>query len=149
MRAVIQRVKSASVSVEGEKVASIGRGLVVLLGVGINDTERDAAWLADKTANLRIFEDVEGKINLSALEVGGQALVVSQFTLYGDARKGRRPSFTDAAPPDKADDLYRRYVELLEKSGIEVQTGRFRARMLVTIENDGPVTILLDTAERA
>jgi len=149
MRAVIQRVKSASVSVEGEKAASIGRGLVVLLGVGLNDTEQDAAWLADKTANLRIFEDAEGKMNLSALETGGQALVVSQFTLYGDARKGRRPSFTDAAPPDKADDLYRRYVELLEKSGIEVQTGRFRARMLVTIENDGPVTILLDTAERA
>ena len=149
MRAVIQRVKSASVSVEGEKAAGIGRGLVVLLGVGLNDTEQDAAWLADKTANLRIFEDAEGKMNLSALETGGQALVVSQFTLYGDARKGRRPSFTDAAPPDKADDLYRRYVELLEKSGIEVQTGRFRARMLVTIENDGPVTILLDTAERA
>jgi len=146
---VIQRVKSASVSVEGEKAAGIGRGLVVLLGVGLNDTEQDAAWLADKTANLRIFEDAEGKMNLSALETGGQALVVSQFTLYGDARKGRRPSFTDAAPPDKADDLYRRYVELLEKSGIEVQTGRFRARMLVTIENDGPVTILLDTAERA
>ena len=147
MRAVIQRVRSASVSVDEEVVGRIGRGLVVLLGVGLNDTEREAAWLADKTANLRIFEDDEGKMNLSLLDVGGQALVVSQFTLYGDARKGRRPSFTDAAPPEKADDLYRRYVEFLEKAGIKVQTGRFRAKMLVSIENDGPVTLILNTAE--
>ena len=147
MRAVIQRVRSASVTVDEEVVGSIGRGLVVLLGVGLNDTEREAAWLAEKTANLRIFEDDEGKMNLSLLDIGGQALVVSQFTLYGDARRGRRPSFTDAAPPEKADDLYRRYVECLENARIGVQTGRFRAKMLVSIENDGPVTLILDTAE--
>lgn len=145
MRAVIQMVRSASVTADGEVVGSISRGLVVLLGVGVGDTEQDAAWLAEKTANLRIFEDGQGKMNLSLLDVGGQALVVSQFTLYADARKGRRPSFTDAAPPDKADYLYQRYVELLEKCGVRVQTGRFRAKMLVTIENDGPVTLLLDT----
>jgi len=147
MRAVIQRVRSASVSVDGELVGSIGKGFVVLLGVGMNDTERDAAWLAEKTANLRVFEDAEGKMNLSLLDIGGEALVVSQFTLYGDTRKGRRPSFTEAAPPDKADDLYQRYAEALGKCGVNVQTGQFRARMLVTIENDGPVTLLLDTAE--
>jgi len=147
MRAVIQRVRSASVTVDEEVVGSIGRGLVVLLGVGLNDTEREAAWLAEKTANLRIFEDDEGKMNLSVLDIRGQALVVSQFTLYGDARKGRRPSFTDAAPPEKADDLYRRYIECLEKERIGVQTGWFRAKMLVSIENDGPVTLILDTAE--
>ena len=154
MRAVIQRVRSASVSVEGEAAGPpkprrrrIGRGLVVLLGVGVNDTEREAAWLADKTANLRIFEDAEGKMNVSVLDIGGQALVVSQFTLYGDARKGRRPSFTDAAPPEKADELYRLYVDLLKEHGVEVQTGEFRAKMLVSIENDGPVTLILDTAQ--
>ena len=145
MRAVIQRVRSASVSVDEEVVGRIGRGLVVLLGVGLNDTEREAAWLADKTANLRIFEDAEGKMNLSILDIGGQALVVSQFTLYGDARKGRRPSFTDAAPPEKADELYTCFVDHLKKAEIEVQTGRFRAKMLVSIENDGPVTLILDT----
>jgi len=160
MRAVIQRVRSASVSVERETAGPpksrtlsgrrrIGRGLVVLLGVGVNDTEREAAWLADKTANLRIFEDAEGKMNLSVLDIGGQALVVSQFTLYGDARKGRRPSFTDAAPPEKADELYRLYVDLLKEHGVEVQTGEFRAKMLVSIENDGPVTLILDTAQPA
>lgn len=147
MRAVIQRVRSASVSVDGEEVGRIGRGLVVLLGVGSSDGERDAAWLADKTANLRVFEDAEGKMNLSILDSGGDALVVSQFTLYGDVRKGRRPSFTDAAPPETADTLYERYVELLTNFGIGVQTGRFRARMLVSIENDGPVTLILDTDE--
>lgn len=147
MRAVIQRVKSASVSIKGDSPRCIGRGLVVLLGVGLDDTEKDAAWLADKTANLRFFEDAEGKMNLSALDIGGEALVISQFTLYGDARKGRRPSFIEAAPPDKADDLYRKYIELLEKSGLKVQTGWFREKMLVNIENEGPVTILLDTAE--
>jgi D-tyrosyl-tRNA(Tyr) deacylase len=148
MRAVIQRVKSASVSVEGKVVGSIGHGLVVLLGVGVDDTEQEAAWMADKTANLRIFEDLEGKMNLSVLDVGGEALVVSQFTLYGDARKGRRPSFTEAAPPDKADELYRRYAELLENSGVKVQTGVFRAKMLVEIQNDGPVTLILDSGDR-
>ena len=147
MKAVIQRVRSASVNVEGETVGSIGRGLAVLLGVGMEDTEREAARLADKTANLRIFEDADGKMNLSVLDVGGEVLVVSQFTLYGDAKKGRRPSFTEAAPPEKADELYRRYVELLEGYDVHVRTGRFRAEMLVTIENEGPVTILLDTAD--
>ncbi len=146
MRAVIQRVTSGTVSVEGRVVGQIGRGLVVLLGVGKSDTEREAAWLADKTANLRIFDDDEGRMNLSVLDVGGAALVVSQFTLYGDARKGRRPSYTEAAPPEKADALYQRYVELLESSGLLVQTGQFRATMSVEIQNDGPVTILLDTA---
>ena len=147
MRAVIQRVRSASVSVEGEGPRSIGRGFVVLLGVGANDSERDAAWLAEKTANLRVFEDSEGKMNLSLLDVGGEALVVSQFTLYGDTRKGRRPSFTEAAAPEKADELYRGYVDFLEKCGVKVQTGWFGAKMLVSIENDGPVTLLLDSAE--
>lgn len=146
MRAVIQRVRSGSVLKDGETIARIGRGFVILLGVNVNDTECEATWLAEKTANLRVFEDPEGKMNLSLLDVNGEALVVSQFTLYGDARKGRRPSFTDAAPPDKAHELYKRYVELLEKCGVRVQTGRFRAKMIVNIENDGPVTLILDTA---
>lgn len=146
MRAVIQRVRSGSVLVDCKTIARIGRGFVILLGVSTSDTEREAVWLAEKTANLRVFEDSEGKMNLSLLEVNGEALVVSQFTLYGDVRKGRRPSFTDAAPPDKADELYKRYVELLEKCGVRVQTGRFRAKMIVNIENDGPVTLILDTA---
>jgi len=146
MRAVVQRVRSGSVVVDGETIARIGRGIVVLLGVGLNDTDREALWLAEKTANLRIFEDSDGKMNLSVLDVGGEALVVSQFTLYGDARKGRRPSFSEAAPPEKADELYQRYVEFLEKCGVRVQTGKFRAKMIVNIENDGPVTLILDTA---
>lgn len=145
MRAVIQRVRSASVAVDGKVVSSIGKGILVLLGVGVDDSEREASWLAEKTANLRVFEDDEGKMNLSVLDVGGEALVVSQFTLYGDSRKGRRPSFTDAAPPELADALYQTYVGELNKCNIPVQTGQFRAKMLVTIENDGPVTILLDT----
>lgn len=145
MRAVLQRVRSASVAVDDRTVANIRRGLLVLLGVGVNDTEADAVWLADKTANLRVFEDSEGKMNLSVLDIGGQALVVSQFTLYGDVRKGRRPSFIGAAPPEKADSLYQKYMSELEKRGVPVQTGQFRAKMLVSIENDGPVTILLDT----
>ncbi len=148
MRAVLQRVRSASVSVDGHVVSAIGKGILVLLGVGLNDSDGDAAWLADKTANLRIFEDEQGKMNLSVLDVGGEVLVVSQFTLYGDARKGRRPSFTDAAPPERADALYQTYVGELQSRNVPVQTGQFRAKMLVTIENDGPVTILLDTAQR-
>lgn len=148
MRAVIQRVRSASVAVDGCVVSSIGKGVLVLLGVGLNDSESDAEWLADKTANLRIFEDGDEKMNLSLLEVGGKALVVSQFTLFGDARKGRRPSFSEAAPPDRADALYQVYVDRLRKLDAQVQTGRFRARMLVNMENDGPVTILLDTDRR-
>lgn len=147
MRAVIQRVSSASVCVGGEVIGSIGPGLMVLLGVGVDDSERDAEWLAEKTANLRIFEDSEEKMNLSLLDTGGEALVVSQFTLYGDARRGRRPSFSQAAPPQKADELYELYARTLRNSKIPVQTGIFRARMLVQIENDGPVTIVIDTAE--
>jgi D-aminoacyl-tRNA deacylase len=147
VRAVVQRVDSASVSIDGEHVASIGRGLVVRLGVGAEDTERDAAWLADKTANLRIFEDDEGKMNLSVRDIGGEALVVSQFTLFGDARKGRRPSYPRAALPEKADGLYTQYTNLLKSDGLSVQTGRFRAKMLVSINNDGPVTIILDTED--
>jgi D-tyrosyl-tRNA(Tyr) deacylase len=146
MRAVIQRVERASVTVEGETVGRIGRGIVVLLGVGVEDGEKDALWMAGKTANLRIFEDDQGKMNLSLLNVGGEALVVSQFTLYGDARAGRRPSFTSAAPPEKADMLYECFVGELKKLGLQVQTGRFRAKMAVEIINDGPVTILLDSA---
>ena len=148
MRAVIQRVRAASVSVDGQIVGQIGRGFAVLLGVGHDDTSADAAWLAEKTANLRIFEDSEGKMNLSLLDIRGQALVVSQFTLYADARKGRRPSFTDAAPPEKADALYEEYVDKLRQQGVPVETGVFRARMLVGIENDGPVTLILDTSGR-
>lgn len=145
MRAIIQRVTSASVTVEGEVISRIDLGLVVLLGVGVGDSERDAEWIAEKTANLRIFEDADEKMNLSLLDVHGSALVVSQFTLYGDARKGRRPSFTEAASPAEADKLYKRYVELLESKGVCTQTGIFQARMLVSIENDGPVTILLNS----
>ena len=148
MRAVLQRVRSASVAIDGRVVSSIGMGILVLLGVGADDSEGEASFLADKTANLRIFEDDEGKMNLSVLDVGGEALVVSQFTLYGDTRKGRRPSFTEAAPPERADGLYKTYVHELQKRNLSVQTGQFRARMLVTIENDGPVTILLDTEQR-
>jgi len=138
-------VTSASVTVEGEVISRIDLGLVVLLGVGVGDSERDAEWIAEKTANLRIFEDADEKMNLSLLDVHGSALVVSQFTLYGDARKGRRPSFTEAASPAEADKLYKRYVELLESKGVCTQTGIFQARMLVSIENDGPVTILLNS----
>lgn len=145
MRAVIQRARSASVSVNGAVVSRIGQGMVVLLGVGMNDSEDDALWLAEKIANLRIFEDEQGKMNLSLADINGEALVVSQFTLYADARKGRRPSFTDAAPPEKADALYQYFTGLLEKAGIVTGTGIFGADMLVDIQNDGPVTILLDT----
>jgi len=144
MRAVVQRVRKASVSVGGEVVGAIGPGLVVLLGVKTGDTEAEAKWLANKIANLRIFSDQEGKFNLSALDVGGEALVVSQFTLYGDARKGRRPSFIEAAPPEVAEPLVEKFVEFLRAKGLKVETGRFGAIMLVEIHNDGPVTIILE-----
>ena len=144
MRAVVQRVTRASVTVEGRVVGEIERGLAVLVGVRAGDTEAEAQWMASKIATLRIFDDDEGKLNRSVLDVGGRALVVSQFTLYGDARKGRRPSYTDAAPPDVAEPLIRRFVELLEAEGVPVQTGVFRAHMLVEIHNDGPVTVLLE-----
>jgi len=144
MRAVIQRVNKASVSVDGRVVGSIGHGLAILLGVRVGDTEAEAQWMASKIATLRIFDDEAGKLNRSVLDIKGSALVVSQFTLYADARKGRRPSYDQAAPPDVADPLIRRFVELLEAEGVSVQTGVFRAHMLVEIHNDGPVTILLE-----
>ncbi|MDO8682612.1 MAG: D-aminoacyl-tRNA deacylase [Armatimonadota bacterium] len=147
MRAVVQRVSKGSVTIDGEEVARIGSGLVILLGVGKDDGSDDAKWLADKIANLRIMEDEQGKMNLSLLETGGEAIVVSQFTLYGDCRKGRRPGFDRAAPPDMADELYKRFVENLQEIGIRTQTGQFRAKMLVEIDNDGPVTLLLDTKQ--
>lgn len=145
MRAVIQRVLFGSVDVNGTVVGEIGSGVVVLIGAGKNDTRDCAKYLADKTANLRIFEDDQGKMNKSLLDIGGQALVISQFTLYGDARKGRRPSFTDAASPEEAEELYHLYIKSLRESGVPVQTGIFGAHMIVTIKNDGPVTIWLDT----
>jgi D-tyrosyl-tRNA(Tyr) deacylase len=144
MRAVIQRVGKASVSVEGEVVGQIGRGVVVLVGVTHGDTQEQADWLAEKIASLRIFEDAEGKMNLGLLDVGGAALVVSQFTLYADARKGRRPSFTDAALPEVAEPLVDYFAQALRRQGVPVETGVFRAHMLVEIHNDGPVTILLE-----
>jgi len=147
MRAVIQRVSSASVIVDGHTVGEIGQGLLVLLGVAHADTDREAAWMADKIANLRVFEDEAGKMNLSVQEVGGAMLVVSQFTLLADCRKGRRPSFTDAAPPEQADRLYQVVVERLRATGLSVETGVFQAHMEVHLVNDGPVTIILDTKE--
>jgi D-aminoacyl-tRNA deacylase len=144
VRALIQRVARASVTVGGQQVASIGAGLAILLGVRQGDTGAEAAWLADKVANLRIFQDEAGKMNRSALEVGAQALVVSQFTLYGDARKGRRPSFTEAAAPEQAEPLVAEFSRQLESAGLPVKTGVFRAHMLVELLNDGPVTLLLE-----
>ncbi len=147
MRAVIQRVRSASVTVDGERIADIGGGLVVLLGVAAGDGPGDAAKLARKTAELRIFGDATGRFDLSLLDISGQALVVSQFTLLADTRKGRRPSFTRAAPPEEAEPLVDSFCATLREMGIGVATGRFGARMLVEIQNDGPVTIVLDSAE--
>ena len=145
VRAVVQRVAEASCRVEGEVVGAIGPGLVVLLGVGQGDTDADADYLADKVLNLRVFSDEAGQMNRSVLDVGGGLLVVSQFTLLGDARKGRRPSYSDAAPPEEANRLYERFVERLRPSGLPVATGVFRAMMDVALVNQGPVTILLDS----
>jgi D-tyrosyl-tRNA(Tyr) deacylase len=144
MRILLQRVKKASVTVSGEVVGAIGRGCVLLIGVGHGDGEEQAAWLAQKIAGLRIFEDDEGKFNLSIQDVGGSALVVSQFTLYADTRKGRRPAFVDAAPPEIAEPLVERFAALLRAEGVPVEMGVFGARMLVEIHNDGPVTIWLE-----
>ena len=145
MRALIQRVSTGSVSVAGQSIAAIGAGLVILLGIAPTDSEIQARFLVDKIANLRIFEDSEGKMNLSLLDIQGQALVVSQFTLYADTRKGRRPSFINAALPDVARPLVDRFAALLADKGIPVQTGQFGAHMLVEIANDGPVTIWLES----
>ena len=145
MRVVIQRVRQASVSVEGETVGAISTGLMILIGVTHTDTEGDAHWLAQKIATLRIFEDDAGKFNLSAIDIHASALVVSQFTLYADARRGRRPDFIDAARPEIAEPLVNRFVELLREQGLRVETGKFQARMLVQISNDGPVTLILDS----
>ena len=144
MRTVVQRVRQGRVSVNGEITAEIGPGLVILVGVGPADGEEQVRYLAEKIANLRIFEDEQGKINRSLLEVGGSAIVVSQFTLYADTRKGRRPSFTDAALPDVASPLVERFAQRLREQGVETQTGQFGAHMLVEIANDGPVTIWLE-----
>jgi D-tyrosyl-tRNA(Tyr) deacylase len=145
MKAVVQRVKKASVLVHGKEIGKIGCGLVVLLGVKTDDSEKDADFLAEKIANLRIFDDSAGKLNLSGIDVGAEILVVSQFTLYGDCRKGRRPSYTDAAPPEEAEPLYNYFVERLRSYGIKVETGRFQAEMIVSLDNDGPVTLIVDS----
>jgi D-tyrosyl-tRNA(Tyr) deacylase len=144
MRSVVQRVRYGRVSVGGTVIAEIGRGLVILVGVGPGDGDEQARYLAEKIANLRIFDDEGGKINRSVLEVGGEALVVSQFTLYADTRKGRRPSFTEAALPEFASPLVERFAKLLSEQGVPTLTGQFGAHMLVEIANDGPVTIWLE-----
>ena len=145
MRAVVQRVTQADVTVDGRVTGKIDKGLMVLLGVEEGDSAEDARYMAQKTAGLRIFEDREGKMNLSVKDVGGSVLAVSQFTLLGDARKGKRPSFVKAARPREADTLYRMYIDLLKEEGINTGEGVFRAEMLVRIYNDGPVTILIDS----
>jgi D-aminoacyl-tRNA deacylase len=144
MRALLQRVSHASVTVNGQIVGNIQRGFVVLLGVTYSDTEAEADWLAAKIAGLRLFEDSEGKMNLGLADVGGAVLVVSQFTLYGDARKGRRPSFTDAARPEQAEPLVQYFADQLRQQGLPVAMGHFGAHMLVEIHNDGPVTLMLE-----
>lgn len=148
MRAVVQRVSEAAVQVDGRVVAAAGRGLLVLLGVGQGDCERDADYLADKTVNLRVFPDPAGQMNLSALDVKGEILVVSQFTLYGDCRRGRRPGYAGAAPPELAEKLYGYYVSRLRERGLRVEQGVFRASMEVALVNDGPVTLLLDSSKQ-
>jgi D-tyrosyl-tRNA(Tyr) deacylase len=147
MRAVLQRVSRARVTVNGEITGEIGLGLLVLLGVGAGDTRAGADYLVEKTIGLRIFEDAGGKMNLSVAEVGGALLVVSQFTLYGDARRGKRPSFDGAAPPEQARELYEYFVEQVRASGVRLETGRFQETMQVELVNEGPVTILLDSGK--
>jgi len=145
MRAVVQRVSRAQVAVDGEVVGEIGLGLLVLLGVAADDSRADADYLSDKIAGLRIFEDEGGKMNLSVVEVGGAVLAVSQFTLYGDVRRGKRPSFDAAAPPQAARELYEYFVQKIRSAGLRCETGRFQATMQVELVNEGPVTILLDS----
>ncbi len=148
MKALLQRVTQASVAVSNEIVGSIGKGLVVLVGVAIGYTKKEAQSLAQKTAGLRIFSDTAGKFNLSALDIQGELLIISQFTLLADACKGRRPSFTDAAPPARAEELFNLFVDEVRTSGLKVETGRFQTHMLVEIHNDGPVTLMLDSKEK-
>lgn len=145
MQAVVQRVTQSSVTVEGKEVGAIGTGLMVLLGVAREDTGKEADWLADKIVHLRIFEDHKGKMNRSLMDVNGGMLVVSQFTLLGDCRKGRRPSFIDAAPPDMAETLYYQFVQRVRRAGIKVATGKFKAAMQVSLVNDGPVTLIVSS----
>lgn len=147
MRALIQRVSQASVTVAGEVTGQIEGGLLVLLGVGHGDTDREVAWTAEKLVGLRIFDDEAGKMNLSLVDVGGSMLVVSQFTLFGDCRKGKRPSFVDAAPPELAVELYQQFVEAVKQRGIAVATGRFREHMDVALVNDGPVTLWIESPQ--
>ncbi len=147
MRAVVQRVSRAKVTVNGEITGEIGLGLLVLLGIGRDDTEADATYLADKICGLRVFEDAQGKMNLSVRDVGGSVLAVSQFTLYGDVRRGKRPSFDSAAPPERARQLYEFFVEQIRAAGLQCETGRFQEMMKVELVNEGPVTILLDSAK--
>ena len=145
MRAVVQRASRASITIDGTTTAAIGPGLVILLGIRASDTADDAKWLIDKIVNLRIFEDPDGKMNVSLADTGGEMLIVSQFTLYGDCRKGRRPGFSAAAPPAIAEPLYNRFIEMAEESGLRVATGVFQAAMQVELVNDGPVTLLVDS----
>ncbi len=147
MRAVLQRVRRASVTIDQKTVGEIGNGILLLLGISERDGKEEVAYLAEKCVGLRIFEDSEGKMNRSLADVGGKMLIVSQFTLYADCKKGKRPSFTGAARPEHAIPLYESFIETVEEKGINVQTGVFGADMLVSLENDGPVTILLDTEE--
>ena len=145
MKVLLQRVSQASVNISEERIAQISRGLVAFVGIAKGDTESDAHYLVEKAVNLRIFSDKDGKFNLSALDIQGELLVISQFTLLADTRKGRRPNFIQAAPPMEAEALFKRFVELAQVTGLKVQTGRFQQHMLVEIQNEGPVTILLDS----
>ncbi len=145
MRAIVQRVKESNVEVKGETIGAIGPGLLIFLGVGEDDSVKDCSYLADKTANLRVFQDEKGLMNLSLVDTGGAALVVSQFTLWGDCRKGRRPSFAKAARPERANELYEHFISLMREKGLQVATGRFQEMMDVFLVNDGPVTLMLDS----
>ena len=148
LRAVIQRATEGSVDVEGITVGAVGSGMVILLGVGKEDSEHDVDYLVEKIINLRIFEDDTGKMNLSLVDVQGEALVVSQFTLYGDCRKGRRPNFSEAASPEQGEELYNKFIKALQDRSVKVATGTFRAYMSVKILNDGPVTLILDSSKQ-